>query len=229
MAKATTTEDGKGRCAWVANASPRMVGYHDEQWGVPVRDDRQLFAKLILDGAQAGLSWSTILAREEGYYRAFHSLDPARIARYGEKDVARLLADPGIIRNRAKVRSAIANAQAYLRLQEEQGSFAAWLWRFVDDEPVRNRWRDAKQVPAETPLAQTVSKALRERGFSFVGPTIVYAFLQAVGVVNDHLVSCYRHAEVEALAGASRSKPKRPRAKPARPRAKAASKRRASR
>ena len=178
-----------------------MVAYHDEQWGVPVRDDRQLFAKLILDGAQAGLSWSTILAREEGYYRAFHGLDPARIARYGEKDVARLLADPGIIRNRAKVHSAIANARAYLQLCEGEGSFADWLWRFVDGTPVKNRWRHTKQVPAETPLSQAVSKALRERGFTFVGPTIVYAFMQAVGMVNDHLVTCYRHAEVEALAG----------------------------
>jgi len=211
VARATTTEDGKGRCAWVANASPRMVAYHDEQWGVPVRDDRQLFAKLILDGAQAGLSWSTILAREEGYYRAFHGLDPARIARYGEKDVARLLADPGIIRNRAKVRSAIANARAYLKLQKDEGSFADWLWRFVDGTPVRNRWRNTKQVPAETPLSQAVSKALRERGFTFVGPTIVYAFMQAVGMVNDHLVTCYRHAEVEARAtgDAARAKPAR--------------------
>ena len=212
MATKTTTEDGKRRCAWVGNASPRMVAYHDEQWGVPVRDDRQLFAKLILDGAQAGLSWSTILAREEGYYRAFHGLDPARIARYGEKDVARLLADPGIIRNRAKVQSAIKNARAYLKLREEEGSFAGWLWRFVDGTPVKNRWRNTKQVPAETPLSQAVSKALRERGFTFVGPTIVYAFMQAVGMVNDHLVTCYRHAEVEALAGGTAS------AKPARKR-----------
>jgi DNA-3-methyladenine glycosylase I len=227
--KATSHADGKRRCAWVGNASPRMVAYHDEQWGVPVHDDRQLFAKLILDGAQAGLSWSTILAREEGYYRAFHGLDPARIARYGERDVARLLADPGIIRNRAKVRSAIANAQAYLKLQEEEGSFATWLWRFVGGKPVKNRWRRTDQVPAETPLAQTVSKALRERGFSFVGPTIVYAFLQAVGIVNDHLVSCYRHAEVEALAAAPRAKPKRPRAKATRPRATTAPKKRTSR
>jgi DNA-3-methyladenine glycosylase I len=219
-AKTEAAEDGRERCAWVSNASPRMVAYHDEQWGVPVRDDRQLFAKLILDGAQAGLSWSTILAREEGYYRAFHGFDPERMARYGEKDVARLLADPGIIRNRAKVRSAIANAQAYLKLREEEGGFAKWLWRFVDDQPVRNRWRSTKQVPAETPLAHTISKALRERGFSFVGPTIVYAFLQAVGIVNDHLVSCYRHSEVEALAGASRARPTRPRSKPKPPRAK---------
>ena len=211
------TADGKRRCAWVANASPRMLAYHDQQWGVPVRDDRQLFAKLILDGAQAGLSWSTILAREEGYYRAFHDFDPQRIARYGAKDVARLLADPGIIRNRAKVQSAIQNARAYLKLQqEEEGSFSGWLWRFVDGAPVVNRWRSTKQVPAETPLSQAVSKALRERGFTFVGPTIVYAFMQAVGMVNDHLVSCYRHAEVGALAdgGAAQPKPLRKRKAP---------------
>ena len=215
MARETTTEDGKRRCAWVGNASPRMVAYHDEQWGVPVRDDRQLFAKLILDGAQAGLSWSTILAREEGYYRAFHGLDPARMARYGDKDVARLLADPGIIRNRAKVQSAIRNARAYLKLQDEEPSFADWLWRFVDGTPVKNRWRSTAQVPAETPLSQTVSKALRERGFTFVGPTIVYAFMQAVGMVNDHLVTCYRHAEVEALGG-DPARPKRTRRKTSR-------------
>ena len=199
--------DGKRRCDWVAKASPRMLAYHDEQWGVPELDDRALFAKLVLDGAQAGLSWSTILHREEGYRRAFHGLDPARMARYGERDVTRLLADPGIIRNRAKVRSAIANARAYLRLQEEEGSFGAWLWRFVDGRPVANRWRRADQRPAETPLAQLVSKELKQRGFSFVGPTIVYAFMQAVGMVNDHLVGCYRHAEVAAL-GASPPAPK---------------------
>ena len=210
MAGATAAhDDGKRRCDWVAKASPRMRAYHDEVWGVPVRDDRALFAKLILDGAQAGLSWSTILDREEGYYRAFHGFDAARMARYGEKDVARLLADPGIIRNRAKVKSAIANAKAYLRLQEEEGSFGEWLWRFVDGQPVANRWRRPDQRPAETPLAQEISKALKKRGFSFVGPTIVYAFMQAVGMVNDHLVGCYRHAEVESLAAAP-AKAKRP-------------------
>jgi DNA-3-methyladenine glycosylase I len=201
MPNGTVHDDGKRRCDWVVKASPRMLAYHDQVWGVPVHDDRALFAKLILDGAQAGLSWSTILDREEGYYRAFHGLDPARMARYGERDVARLLADSGIIRNRAKVRSAIGNAKAYLRLQDEEGSFAAWLWRFVDGKPVGNRWRRGVERPAETPLAQAVSSELKKRGFSFVGPTIVYAFMQAVGMVNDHLTSCYRHAEIEALAG----------------------------
>jgi DNA-3-methyladenine glycosylase I len=199
-------EDGKPRCDWVAKASPRMLAYHDTVWGVPVRDDRQLFAKLILDGAQAGLSWSTILDREEGYHRAFHGFDAARMARYGERDVARLLADPGIIRNRAKVRSAIGNAKAYLRLVEEEGGFAEWLWSFTGGEPVKNRGRRGAQRPAETPLAKTISKELKKRGFSFVGPTIVYAFMQAVGMVNDHLVGCYRHAEVEALGEARRKR-----------------------
>jgi DNA-3-methyladenine glycosylase I len=200
MATETEHADGRPRCDWVAKASPRMLAYHDEVWGVPVRDDRQLFAKLILDGAQAGLSWSTILDREEGYQRAFHGFDAVRMAAFGEPDVARLLADPGIIRNRAKVRSAIANAAAYLRLQEEEGSFSRWLWSFTGGEPVANRWRRASQRPAETPLSRTISKELQRRGFSFVGPTIVYAFLQAVGIVNDHLLTCYRHAEVERLA-----------------------------
>jgi DNA-3-methyladenine glycosylase I len=202
MAKSTGAGDGRRRCGWVASASPRMLGYHDEQWGVPVRDEGQLFAKLILDGAQAGLSWSTILDREEGYLRAFHGLDPRKMARYGDADVARLLADPGIIRNRAKVRSAIGNAAAFLRLQEEEGSFADWLWGFVDGRPVQNRWRREDQRPAETPLSQAISKELKKRGFTFVGPTIVYAYLQAIGVVNDHLTGCFRHAEVAAMAGA---------------------------
>ena len=194
-AKEALPDDGKTRCTW-CESSVRMRAYHDEQWGVPEHDDRRLFAKLILDGAQAGLSWSTILAREEGYLRAFHGLDPERMARYRARDEARLLADAGIIRNRAKVRSAIGNARAYLRLQEEEGSFGRWLWSFTDGRPVKNRWKSTSQVPAETPLSQTLSKELRARGFTFVGPTIVYAYLQAVGVVNDHLVRCFRHAEL---------------------------------
>ena len=163
---------------------------------MPVRDDRALFAKLILDGAQAGLSWQTILHRQEGYLRAFHGLDPERMARYGARDEARLMADEGIIRNRAKIRSAVGNARAFLALQEAEGSFAEWLWAFVDGEPVRNVRRRQSDIPAETPLSRTISKELRGRGFSFVGPTIVYAWLQAVGVVDDHLTSCFRHAEL---------------------------------
>lgn len=195
-----TVADGPPRCPW-PGADARMCAYHDHEWGVPVRDDRQLFAKLVLDGAQAGLSWKTILHRQEGYLRAFDGLDPERMAAYGDSDVARLLADPGIIRNRAKVRSAIANARAFLRLRDEEGPFADWLWAFVDGRPVQNAWRESREVPAVTPLAERVSRELRRRGFSFVGPTIVYAYLQAVGVVNDHLVSCFRHAE---LGGAAR-------------------------
>jgi DNA-3-methyladenine glycosylase I len=201
-----SVEDGRPRCDWSLAGSERLRAYHDEEWGVPVRDDRQLFAKLILDGAQAGLSWQTILHRQEGYLRAFHGLDPERMARYGARDEARLLADPGIIRNRAKVRSAIGNARAFLALQAAEGSFAAWLWAFVDGEPVRNSWRRQTELPAETALSQTISKELRQRGFSFVGPTIVYAFLQAVGVVDDHLVSCFRHRELREGAPARTTK-----------------------
>jgi DNA-3-methyladenine glycosylase I len=163
---------------------------------VPVRDDAQLYAKLVLDGAQAGLSWLTILKRREGYERAFEGLDPEVIARYGERDMERLLADPGIIRNRQKVASAIGNARAYLELREELGSFSEHLWSFVDGEPLVNRFRRIGEVPAETEISRALSKDLKSRGFSFVGPTIVYAFMQAVGMVNDHLVSCFRHGEV---------------------------------
>jgi DNA-3-methyladenine glycosylase I len=200
MPKEALPEDGKSRCTW-CGGSLRMRAYHDAQWGVPEHDDRRLFAKLILDGAQAGLSWSTILDREEGYHRAFHGLDPARMARYTARDEARLLADAGIIRNRAKVRSAIANAKAFLRLREEEGSFAEWLWAFVDGEPLRNRWRRGAQIPAETPLSKAISKELKARDFTFVGPTIIYAYMQAIGMVNDHLVTCFRHAELSGDAG----------------------------
>jgi DNA-3-methyladenine glycosylase I len=192
-------EGERPRCSW-PGADPLMVAYHDEEWGTPVYDDRQLYAKLVLDGAQAGLSWATILKRKEGYLRAFEGLDPERVAGFGETEVKRLLADSGIIRNRAKVRSAIDNARAWLRLQEELGSFAGYLWGFVDGRPVINHWSHRHQLPAETELSQRVSKDLKRRGFTFVGPTIVYAYLQAVGVVNDHVVSCFRHREVQLQA-----------------------------
>jgi DNA-3-methyladenine glycosylase I len=188
--------DPRTRCDW-SLGHPLLTAYHDEEWGVPVRDDRELFEKLVLDGAQAGLSWLTILKRREGYRRALHGFDPERIAAYGEKDVARLLADPGIIRNRQKVRSAIGNARAYLALREELGSFTDYLWSFVDGSPVVNRPRRIADVPAETETSRRLSKDLRARGFSFVGPTIVYAFMQAVGMVNDHTVDCFRHREVQ--------------------------------
>lgn len=187
--------DGRKRCPW-AGSAPHMVAYHDEEWGVPLRDERGLFEFLILEGAQAGLSWATILARRDGYRRALHGFDVTRIARYGARDEARLLADAGIIRNRAKVAATIGNARAFLRVREEQGSFATYLWSFVDGEPVRNRFRSVGDVPVSTPQSDAMSKDLKKRGFKFVGTTICYALMQATGMVNDHLVSCFRHGEV---------------------------------
>ncbi|MBY0277932.1 DNA-3-methyladenine glycosylase I [Candidatus Binatia bacterium] len=188
-------DDGRTRCPW-AGSAPHMVAYHDEEWGVPLRDERGLFEFLILEGAQAGLSWATILARRDGYRRALHGFDAARIARYGARDEARLLADPGIIRNRAKVAATIGNARAFLEVQETQGSFATYLWSFVDGEPVRNRFRSVRDVPVSTPQSDAMSKDLKKRGFKFVGTTICYALMQATGMVNDHLVACFRHGEV---------------------------------
>ena len=187
--------DGRKRCPWAGSAA-HMVAYHDEEWGVPLHDERGLFEFLILEGAQAGLSWATILARREGYRRALHGFDAERIARYGARDEARLLADAGIIRNRAKVAATIGNARAYQRVREEQGSFATYLWSFVDGEPVRNRFRGVGDVPVSTPQSDAMSKDLKKRGFKFVGTTICYALMQATGMVNDHLVSCFRHGEV---------------------------------
>ncbi len=183
------------RCPW-AGTDPLYVAYHDEEWGVPSRDDRHLFEMLILEGAQAGLSWITILRKREGYRRAFARFDAAKVARFGPEVVEGLIGDAGIVRNRLKVESAIGNAKAFLALQAEAGSFSAWLWRYVDGTPVQNAFRDMREVPASTPLAERISKDLRKQGFRFVGPTIVYAYLQAVGVVNDHLVTCPRYREV---------------------------------
>ncbi|MFP3940152.1 MAG: DNA-3-methyladenine glycosylase I [Thermoanaerobaculia bacterium] len=180
------------RCDW-ARGHPLLREYHDEEWGVPVHDDRDLFEKLLLDGAQAGLSWLTILKRREGYRRAFEGFDPERIARYGPADVDRLLTDRRIVRNRKKVESAVANARAYLALRDERGSFSDYLWSFVDGRPIVNRFAIVQEVPAETEISRRLSRDLRRRGFSFVGPTIVYAFMQAVGMVNDHLLGCFRH------------------------------------
>ena len=180
------------RCPW-CGTDPLYIAYHDEEWGVPIHDDRRLFEFLVLEGAQAGLSWITILKRREGYRRAFAGFDPARVAAFDEADVARLLADPGIVRNRAKIASAIANARAFLAVQEEFGSFAAFQWDFVDGAPIVNAWTSLAEVPARTDVSDRLSKALKQRGFSFVGSTICYAHMQAVGMVNDHLVSCHRH------------------------------------
>lgn len=179
------------RCAW-AGTDPAYVRYHDEEWGVPSRDDRHLFEMLTLEGAQAGLSWSTILRKRENYRAAFLNWDVAKIAKWSARDGARLLNNEGIVRNRAKIASTVQNARAFLAVAKEFGSFANYLWQWVDGKPVRNRFRSMREVPAKTQLAVNLSKDLKKRGFSFVGPTIVYAYLQAVGVVDDHLVDCFR-------------------------------------
>jgi DNA-3-methyladenine glycosylase I len=187
------------RCRWARE--PLDVEYHDREWGVPVRDDRVLFEFLLLEGAQAGLSWSTILRKRGAYRRAFAAFDPRRVALFDAGDVRRLLADEGIVRNRAKVAAAIGNAQAFLSVQAEHGSFAEYLWRFVGGRPLQNRRRSPRSVPAETPLSRALSDDLKRRGFRFVGPTICYAFMQAVGLVNDHTLDCFRHHPVARLAG----------------------------
>ena len=171
-----------------------MTAYHDEEWGVPSHDDRHLFEMLTLEGAQAGLSWSTILRKRDGYRRAFAGFDPAAVARFGPADVERLLADPGIVRNRLKVESTVNNAARVLEVQEELGSLDAYLWAFVDGEPIVNQWRSLSELPAETELSKTISKDLKRRGFRFVGPTAMYAFMQSVGMVDDHTVDCFRYS-----------------------------------
>ncbi len=183
---------GLTRCDWAANGDALEQAYHDEEWGVPVRDDRVLFEFLTLEGAQAGLSWRTILHKRENYRRCFAGFDPEAVARFTPDDEARLLGDAGIVRNRLKISSTVTNACAFLEVQAEFGSFASYLWAFVDDEPIVNRWSKMADVPASTPLSDQLSKDLKRRGFRFVGTTIVYAYLQAVGVVDDHLSSCFR-------------------------------------
>jgi DNA-3-methyladenine glycosylase I len=187
------------RCAWPKSDLDRA--YHDREWGVPLHDDRRLFEFLVLEGAQAGLSWSTILNRREGYRTAYQGFDPRVVAGFGEEQEARLLADAGIVRNRAKVRSSIVNAQAFMTVQQEFGSFDAFIWSFVDGEPIQNAWRGLDELPATTPLSHRISVDLRRRGFTFVGPTIVYAHMQATGMVNDHVVGCFRHAELGGTGG----------------------------
>jgi len=182
------------RCAWSAK-EPIMQEYHDYEWGTPEHDDDKLFSKLILDGAQAGLSWITILRKREGYLKAFHNFDPERIAKYGKRDIERLMNDASIIRNRQKIESAIGNAKAYLKLKEQGVSFDQFLWQFVKGKTIQNKWKTPKQVPAVTKESEAMSKALKGEGFRFVGPTIVYAFMQAVGMVNDHTTDCFRHRE----------------------------------
>lgn len=183
------------RCGWVG-PDPLYVAYHDDEWGVPLHDERALFELLILEGAQAGLSWLTILKKRVGYRAAFDNFDAARIATYDDAKIAGLLADPGIVRNRLKVQAAITNARACLALRDAGGGLDAYLWDFVDGAPITNRWRSSEEVPASTALSDRVSKDLKSRGFKFVGPTIVYAYLQSAGLVNDHVVDCFRHAAV---------------------------------
>ena len=182
------------RCPW-PGSDPLYVAYHDDEWGTPVRDDEKLFEFLLLEGAQAGLSWITILRRREGYRRAFDGFDPEKIARYDERKIAVLLGDTGIVRNRRKIEGAVNNARAYLRLRERGKSLSSFLWGFVDGEPVINRWKSIEEIPAVTPLAEKISKAMKREGFVFFGPVIAYAHMQATGLVNDHLLSCFRHPE----------------------------------
>ncbi len=186
------------RCQW-PGTDPLYVQYHDEEWGVPVYDDQTLLAKLILDGAQAGLSWIMILRKRENYWQAFDQFDPEKMARYDEAKIAELLQNPGIVRNRLKVQAAVKNAQGYLAIQEQHGSFSDFLWQFVGGRPIQNSWRSMSELPAETAESQAMSKALKKYGFSFVGPTIVYAFMQAVGMANDHVVDCFRYEQVKKL------------------------------
>lgn len=185
------------RCAWPGQ-NALMIEYHDREWGVPVHDDRLLFEMLLLEGAQAGLNWQTVLNKRESYRRAFHGFDPERVARYGARDIARLLADPGIIRNRLKVAGAVRNAKAFLDVRDEFGTFDAYIWRFVGGTPINHRVRSIRDVPATSRESDAMSKDLRRRGFTFVGSTICYAFMQAVGMVNDHEIRCFRHREVGA-------------------------------
>ena len=186
------------RCAWAPVDNASYLAYHDEEWGVPVHDDRRLFEMLTLEGAQAGLSWSTILNKREGYRRAFAGFDPSTVARFGGRKVERLLADPSIVRNRMKVKSTINNARQVLAVQEEDGSLDSYLWSFVGGSPKVNRFRSLGDIPPETPESKAMSKDLKRRGFRFVGPTVCYAFMQACGLVMDHVASCYRYAELAA-------------------------------
>ncbi len=190
------------RCGWCLGVSNAYLAYHDEEWGHPVRNDAGQFEFLVLESAQAGLSWSTVLHKRAAYRKAFAGFDPEKVARFNRRSVERLVGDAGIIRNRLKIESAIGNARAFLAVRDEFGSFSDYLWGFVDGRPVVNKWREMRQVPASTPLSDRISKDLKARGFKFVGSTIVYAHLQATGLVNDHLVSCFRHAECVAAGAA---------------------------
>ncbi len=187
------------RCAWAEGSSVKMLRYHDKEWGVPVHNDRRLFEFLILEGAQAGLSWNTILERRKGYRKVFSNFDARKISDFTKKDVARLLKDEGIIRNRLKIEATIENAQRFLEVRKEFGSFDRYIWQFVGGSPVKNSFRKISQLPAETEISRAMSRDLKKRGFRFVGPTICYAFMQAVGMVNDHTTDCFRYREINRL------------------------------
>ncbi|HZS36506.1 MAG TPA: DNA-3-methyladenine glycosylase I [Polyangia bacterium] len=193
------------RCPWPSD-NPQMIDYHDREWGVPLDDDRALFGKLILDGFQAGLSWSIILRKRDAFERAFNKFDPAKMARFDARKIAALMNDAGIVRNRAKIEASVVSARAYLALVEKQGRFAPWLWQFVGGAPKVNHWKRIGQLPTESAESRAMSEALKEHGFKFCGPTICYAFMQAVGMVNDHMVGCFRHAELAGAAARARSK-----------------------
>jgi DNA-3-methyladenine glycosylase I len=194
-----TTTVPLSRCFWVPDDNTLYQAYHDAEWGVPVHNDRKHFEFLILEGAQAGLSWLTILKRREGYKNAFAHFDPSKVATYDEKKIAELLADEGIIRNRLKIESAVINAKRFLEIQEEYGSFDDYIWQFVNGKPIQNQWRSKKDIPAETKESAALSKDLRKRGFKFVGSTIIYAHMQATGLVNDHTLDCFRYHEVKKM------------------------------
>lgn len=198
------------RCGWATGAGPGYIAYHDEEWGVPVRDDLVQFEFLILEGAQAGLSWSTILNKREGYRRAFAGFDPVKVARFTPKRVERLLGDPSIVRNRLKVESAVTNARAFLAVQKEFGSFSDYIWGFVGGVPIQNRWKRDADIPAASPESDALSKDLKKRGFRFVGSTIIYAHMQATGLVNDHVTGCFRHGPCAELGGRSRRRRRPP-------------------
>jgi DNA-3-methyladenine glycosylase I len=194
------TDNDSGACPWSAGVSDAYRNYHDHEWGVPLHDDRGQFEFLILEGAQAGLSWSTVLHKRAGYRKAFASFDPEKVARFSAKKIASLIENPSIIRNRLKIQSAVTNAKAFLEIQESFGCFDDYIWAFVDGRPVQNTWKTQSQVPATSPVSDALSKDLKKRGFKFVGSTIMYAHMQATGLVNDHVVSCFRHAECRAMA-----------------------------
>ena len=195
-----TDSRAEGRCPWCGTTDPLYIAYHDEEWGVPEYDARALWEKLVLDGFQAGLAWITILRKREGLRHAFDGFDPEKVARYGEMDIERLLNDPRIIRSRAKINAAIRGAQIWLEMRDNGEDFSEWLWSFVGGAPIQNEWAGFRDAPTQTPQSEAMAKALKKRGFNFCGPVIVYAFMQAAGMVNDHQSRCFRHREVRAMA-----------------------------